>query len=1104
MNPSILYLMCMACLGLLPLYGQSSEPPSSSVDSLLEVVEALPVDTAARLQAYSKLATYYQSISPDTAVYFAQQGLALAQAGQRESPESQRRIAEAEWSLGTAYFSQGDIARAATAYENSIAIYKRYPDRLELSPSIVNSLGLAYAYLGETEKALATYQEAYELAIQLPDTNEMASITGRMGFTYQNMGQADSAFTYYERSLGLYRSLGNAERIAIQSSNLGAASADLGNYRQGIKYYEQALEVCQETDNRPQMVYCYMGIGFGYRQLLDYEQAVINYQQGLKVARALQDTQMVAWLLSDIGQIHHYQEDYELALEYLLEAKALVRADIFTENQDRRAIILGALSWTYCDMGEGEKALENGQQALEVFKQAGLRRREGAAWLAIGNAYLLLEDRAAAREAYLEALALNQEFYEVYSLVSALRSLAELAWSEGRVTEARSYAQRGLAVAEENDLLLEISLLSHQLWKCHKALNNPAQALAMYELHIQMRDSLNREENQRAVIRLEYQQQAFQDSLAFVQQQADTELAYQAQLSQRNLLLTGAAIVLLLGALGFLYFRYRQQQRNRARELELARERERKEQLAELDQLKSRFFANISHELRTPLTLILGQNQSLQAELDDPRIDPKFDMVDRNGRRLLELVNQVLDLSKLESGRLELNVQTFDLLPFLKNLLFSFESLADQKRQQLQFQSREESLLMVADPEKLERVFFNLLSNAVKFTPEGGRITLKLQMVAHRVHVGVLDTGVGIPAEQQAAIFDRFYQSESGANHPSPGTGIGLALVKELVELHEGSVELRSEPGQGSEFWVNLPLNAGIASETPATYEPRLEPLEAAVALPAAPTTSGKSRITHAESRILIVEDNSDVRSFLRQELLGMGYAVLEAEDGQTGLDKAKAEQPDLIISDVMMPKMDGFELAQAIRADANSSHVPLILLTAKGSEESRITGLQTGVDDYLTKPFNPRELQARVANLIAQRKRLREQFAGSLTIKPEEVSAVPMDQQFLQQVTATIEAHFTDEQFGVEVLAEAAGMSATHLNRKLKALIGQTAGKLIRSMRLQRAADLLRQDAANVSDIGYELCFSDPTNFTRAFKAQFGVTPSQYREQNAGAAAPE
>lgn len=953
---------------------------------------------------------------------------------------------------------EADTASARRIGAEALALAQRQVDPgWKIKVLVAQAWSLQQTY--RNAEAQALFAQVIELAPTIPDSASWARALTGLGFGLEDRGRLTTAREQFEQSFRLHRAQRDTFRMAGSAVNMGRTHAKQGNYLEATQAYLQGLQMARQAKKQSVEEAALSNLGILHSIQGDYQQAAHYFEEGLALARRLRDSAGIGSGLINLGIASQEQGQPEQALAYFEEGVAVCRAS-------------GDLYY-----------LSNGLSG-------------------IGFAYIEQQQPERARPYYEESLAIKTRIGDLAGVAYAQNGLATIAVEAGQYRSAIELAQQALTVNQDIGFTEQISRSSYVLYRSHKALNQLPQALAMHELYFAMTDSLQSDEAQRAVLRqeyqFEYQQQALQDSLTFVQQQTRTELAYQSQLNQRNLLLLGATIVLLLGALGFLYFRYRQQQRSRARELELARERERKEQLTELDRLKSQFFANLSHEFRTPLTLILGQNQSLQADIDDPRLDAKFDMVDRNGRRLLELVNQVLDLSKLESGRMELALQTFDLLPFLKNLLFSFESLADQKRQQLIFQSQEDSLLMVADPAKLERVFFNLLSNAVKFTPEGGSITVKLQMMAHRVHVGVLDTGVGISAEQQGQVFDRFYQAQGGANQPAPGTGIGLALAKELVELHRGQIELRSQVGQGSEFWVNLPLSAGVAAELTPPYEPQLEPLPASVAWPVArqsSLTNAEIHISNSQSRILIVEDNPDVRSYLRQELLGLGYQVLEAADGQAGLAQAQAEQPDLIISDVMMPKMDGFELARAIRADARSSHIPLILLTAKASQESRITGLETGVDAYLTKPFNARELRVRIANLIEQRQLLRQKFAKALTIKPEEVSAVPMDQQFLQTVTATIEAHLGDAQFGVEPLAKAVGMSVTHLNRKLKALVGQSAGKLIRSMRLQRAADLLQQQAGTVSEIAYDLGFGDPTNFGRAFKAQFGVTPGQWGE---------
>lgn len=612
----------------------------------------------------------------------------------------------------------------------------------------------------------------------------------------------------------------------------------------------------------------------------------------------------------------------------------------------------------------------------------------------------------------------------------------------------------------------------------------PAQSADSLEENVQLQDSI-----------------ALQTQIDILQEQKDQANRLKAQSmmameqaryeqSRRIVLLWMLLIAGVVMIIVFIVLRIRQRRRNKKQMLALEQERARKEQLAKLNELKSRFFTNISHEFRTPLTLILGQNQQLQAELGDPSLNPKFDRIDRNARRLLDMVNQVLNLSKLESGSVQLEPKTIDLIPFLTNILFSFESLAIEKHQQLFFQHEVESLLIAVDPEKLEKVFYNLLVNALKFSPEKGEIILKLHQSEDHVHIGVIDNGIGIPEDQIPYVFERFFQAEGGDTHPSPGTGIGLAIAKELVELHGGNIKVESELGRGSEFWIQLPVADAVSLAQPEEYQSQLQ-VEKASTLSSKSPSTGPSSAAH----LLVVEDNPDIREYLSEELQMLGYRVTQAIHGKDGLLQAKKDQPDLIISDVMMPHMDGYSFVQALRSEILTSHIPIILLTAKASEGSKLNGLQVGADAYLTKPFNRAELQIRVQKLIELREHLRQRFSQALQIRPEEVSALPMDQAFLKQVTESIERNFSNEQFGVDMLSEEVAMSVSHLNRKLKAIIGQSAGKLIRSMRLQRAADLIDQKAGTISEIAYDLGFSNPKNFATAFKKQYGMSPSEYRK---------
>jgi CheY-like chemotaxis protein len=342
---------------------------------------------------------------------------------------------------------------------------------------------------------------------------------------------------------------------------------------------------------------------------------------------------------------------------------------------------------------------------------------------------------------------------------------------------------------------------------------------------------------------------------------------------------------------------------------------------------------------------------------------------------------------------------------------------------------------------------------------------------------------------------------DSSRTREREGTGIGLALVKEFVELHGGQVSAKSQEGFGTDFVVVLPfgeetIDEKTVQEKRSEFDSPILEANLEAEIPAEKGSSQKAKTGAAQ--LLIVEDNADVRSYLHEHLAEAGYHILEAVNGEEGLTLAQKHLPDLILTDVMMPRMDGHEFSRGIRSDERTSHIPIIMLTAKAANEDKIEGLETGVDDYLTKPFSSKELLMRVANLIRMRQQLRERFTTATIIRPSEVSAISLDRVFLEKAIQGIEENIGDDQFGVESLSDAVNMSVTHLNRKLNALIGQTAGNLIRSMRLQRAADLLAQNAGNVTEIAYQVGFTVPENFSRSFKKQFGCSPLEYQKRMA------
>jgi signal transduction histidine kinase/DNA-binding response OmpR family regulator len=605
--------------------------------------------------------------------------------------------------------------------------------------------------------------------------------------------------------------------------------------------------------------------------------------------------------------------------------------------------------------------------------------------------------------------------------------------------------------------------------------------------------------------------------------------------------------------------------------------REQAEKLQELDRLKSRFFANLSHEFRTPLTLILGPLEDVIARVKDQAARQDLRVMERNADRLLRLINQLLDLSRLESGRMTLRAGRGDFIAFLKGIVMSFASLAEQKRITLQFEGEPAmadrlAAEMYFDHDKIEKVFYNLLSNACKFTREGGVVAVIVAIsreqresgrrgeresgrlgererehaISHSpllplspssearfVEVTMKDTGIGIPADRLPYIFDRFYQVDSSHTREHEGTGIGLALTKELVERHYGNIEVRSEEGKGTEFIVRLPLgkehlkpeeivdeseqSSVVSDQLPVTGDrasekwqlagemdtsiPLIQPsstpsLQPSVTPSIPAPASGRNEVEIPMHRddlpiILVVDDHPDVRSYIRKHL-EPDFHVIEAKDGQEGVDIAREALPDLVISDVMMPKLDGYQLCEALKTNEKTSHIPVILLTAKAGEENKLAGLDTGADDYLIKPFSSRELQVRAKNLIALRRRLAEHFRREGLLQPHEIKVPSVEEAFLQKLMQVTEQHLGEEDFEIDVLRRELNMGQKQLYRKIKALAGQTPTEFIRTIRLRRAKQLLAQNAGTISEIAFQVGFNNLSYFSKCFRDEFEVLPSE------------
>lgn len=530
---------------------------------------------------------------------------------------------------------------------------------------------------------------------------------------------------------------------------------------------------------------------------------------------------------------------------------------------------------------------------------------------------------------------------------------------------------------------------------------------------------------------------------------------------------------------------------------DLKLERLERENLEKLNRAKLQFFTNISHEFRTPLTLILGPVQSLMdAEGSSKFFREQLHMINNNAQRLLRLVNQLLDFRKAETGNLALKVSEGNLVRFVKEIKLSFEGLAEQMRIEFSLIASSNIISVYFDRDQFEKILFNLLSNAFKNTPEGGKIGIEVREQEDRVLITIKNSGRGIKPEHFDQIFQTFFSYEEDRH--ATGTGIGLALVKSLVDAHHGTIEVASVENEMTRFTITLLKGNDHFDQTELADE-RHDPESVGQYPPYLPTANVPEDSSNRESleglpKVLIVEDNSEVRAYIRSVFTDR-YIVLEAEHGKEGLNLALEEIPDVIISDIMMPVMDGIRLCKELKSNIKTSHIPVILLTARTSLIFKVEGLETGADDYVNKPFNPTLLQLKVRNLLRTRAMMRKLFADNemLQIEPRRVTLNSADELFIGKVLESIERNMSSPEYSVEVLGEDVAMSRMQLYRKLKSLTGQSGVEFIRTIRLKRAAQLLEQNRLTIAEITYEVGFNDLQYFRECFKKQFGVTPSEY-----------
>lgn len=836
------------------------------------------------------------------------------------------------------------------------------------------------------------------------------------------------------------------------------------------------------------------GISWAHNNRGDLVKEIEVLQEMLQVNEVLRDSALWSSNLASLGIVYCYQQEFERSEKYIREGLTIAEGaglEIATAELYMR------LGYMYLMGRKLNEAIASLKKCLSFEQVEGMSPLLMAqAYDNIGAVYLRQKEYKQASIALHKAADYYKKIGGAMSRTLSLIGLASLEMELDNLDVAEEYGLEAYALTIEMNNPGNMRSILGILSRIYERKGAYKQAFEYYKQAERMSDSLaNVQSIKKAIekdMQMKHEKKIALDSIANAEAMKVQNALLRAEQAeskrtknQRVFLVLGLFISIVFGFALFNRFKAVTKQKEL---VEKAKEEllQAHQKLEELDATKSRFFTNISHELRTPLTVIRGMATELKEHPDGIR-EREVDMIFRNTESLLQLVNQMLDLRKLESGELKVNYIQGDVIANIAYVFNSLESLAIGKELDMLFESTVSQVVMNYDESKLEAIVSNLVSNAIKYTPNRGRITCSVHEdeELNQLVLKVSDTGLGIPEHAVSKVFDRFYQVDEKERKAIEGTGIGLTLTKELVTLLGGVIEVESSDGKGSTFTVRLPIENRMSVLMPKIKAPSATPLQL-----------DKEPITTSGVKLLIVEDNADVAAYLKM-VLETSYDLSFAKDGQVGFDMAIENVPDLILSDVMMPLKSGFELCNDLKGNELTSHIPVVLLTARADMDSKITGLERGADAYLSKPIDKRELELVLKNLFESRLRMQERYAKVVISSEDEnkESATPMEDAFLQKIWEAVDANLDDANFKVPQLCKYIGVSRSQLHQKVKALTGKSITHYVRGIKIARAKQLLLEENMNISEISYALGFAEPAYFSKVFQGETGKSPSDFRQ---------
>jgi len=941
----------------------------------------------------------------------------------------------------------------------------------------------ALTILGDYELAYPLFDTAQKTFDDLEDKSGIALChLGRgMAFTYQS--KYEEASQEFDQSLNIYTDLDDTSGQAWVLHEIGHLKYQTRDLQESLNFYNKSIALNEALGNRKGLSDNYFRIGISYLSKNDDEKALDYFTKSRSIKEEIGDATGLARVNISLGIMHEEMGNFKTALDYYQES---LEANKTFGDVRINSVLFNNIGIAYDDWGKLDSALVNHRRSLELRKSINDERGVVQSLVNIGDVYKKQEKTDQSLFYYRQAFNTSQSSSQKPMLSFLHQKIGQAHLASNRLDSAATYFNKELELRMEEGDYFRMGQTYGNLAALYEKRGDYKKSLEYFKLHKEVQDSLSttRSNKELAEVQAKYDTEKQEKEIIGLQQENEKRTLW------RNIFAIGTVAALGFALLLFQFFMYR----NKKNKELLAAEESQREQLQQLDKMKSRFFSNISHEFRTPLTLILGPLDKIRKNVDES-LQPTVNIIERNGNRLLKLINQLLDLSKIESGKVSLKAALVDVMPLIKGWVMSFHSIAESKHIKLKIDSKQESHFVYVDSEKLEEVIINLLSNAFKYTSKGGKIKISLDehKPKNQLRISVSDTGTGIPEQELEHIFDRFYQASNADTEDVTGTGIGLSLIKELVELHKGEVKVDSKVGKGTTFEIALPLGKAHLAEDEIVNINTTKEKSVEQGASQHEKKEPEEQQVKSESDlplVLMIEDNEDLRMYIK-DILQPHYQVLQAVDGKEGLAMAQEHIPDLVLSDLMMPKMDGLEVCKRLKEEMLTNHIPVILLTAKAAREDKLEGLKSLADDYFTKPFNTEELLIRLQNLISIRKTLQAKFESADVLMPKKLQLSSLDSIFMEKVTEQMETEISNSLFGVVELAYAVGLSRSQLFRKMKAITNLTPNEYIRSFRLHRAMDMLQQQTGSVSEVAYATGFQNPSYFSKVFQEQFKMAPS-------------